>query len=595
MSKAPREEKSVSTAAPDPMAIAREWAQLAGKAQDAATKLAGAQPSSALFPLQMTQDVAAAFGRFYTGLLSEPGALAQAQLDLWRKEAEVWSNMLRPDKPQAAGKPTKDRRFRNPEWENNPALRGLLESYFVGAEWLRSLVDKGEVDASDRKRVAFFTEQYIDAMAPTNFAPLNPDVVKKTVDSGGRNLVSGFSNFLDDVLAGAGHVRRADQAAFKLGETIAATKGSVVLRTDMMELIQYEPTTATVREIPLLLIPPWVNKFYLFDLQPKTSFIKWAVDQGYTVFALSWVNPDAAHAAKDFENYWLEGPNAALPAISHATGQDKVNLIGYCLGGTLTASGLAYMAAKGDRRANTATMIATMTDFADRGDFEVFVSDENLRALKAQLDDKGYLSDAELSTLFSVLRANDLIWSSAISSYLLADKAVASDLLYWFSDGIGMPGKMLQTFMGSIMMDNALAKPGRFKLAGVPLDLTAIETPLCFVSLKEDHVANWEITYRGALGFRAEKRFILGGSGHNAGTINPPAAQKHGYWTNDSFPETAKAWLEGATRHEGSWWPEWSAWVQARSGGETAARRVEGGPLPIIEASPGSYARVRVA
>jgi polyhydroxyalkanoate synthase len=595
MSKAPNEVKSAPPAAPDPMAIAREWAQLAGKAQEAAHKLTASPASAALFPLQMTQDVAGAFGRFYSGLMREPSALAEAHLDLWRKEAEVWSSLLRPDKLDAGGKRTKDRRFRNPEWETNPALRGLLQSYLVGADWLRSLVHKGDVDPGDRKRVAFFTEQYIDAMAPTNFAHLNPDVAKKTMETGGRNLVAGFSNFLDDVLAGAGHVRRADQAAFKLGETIAATKGSVVLRTDMMELIQYEPTTPTVREIPLLLIPPWVNKYYLFDLQPKTSFIRWALDQGYTVFAISWVNPDAAHAAKDFENYWLEGPYAAFPAIAAASGQDKVNLIGYCLGGTLTATGLAYMAAKGDKRANTATMIATMTDFADRGDFEVFVSNENLRALKTQLGDKGYLTDAELSSLFSLLRANDLIWSSAISSYLLAEKAMPSDLLFWFSDGIGMPSKMLQTFVGSLLLENALATPGRFKLAGTPLDLAAVEIPLCFVSLKEDHVANWETTYRGALLFRAEKRFILGGSGHNAGTINPPAAQKHGYWTNPSFPPTAKAWLEGATRHEGSWWPDWSSWAQARSGGETAARRVAGGPLPVIEAAPGSYARVRVA
>ena len=593
MAKEPKQDKTASSPALDPVAIAREWTQLAVKAKDAATKLAGSSPSTALFPMQMTQDIAAAFGRFYTGLMRDPGTLAQAQLDLWRQEAEVWSNMLRPEKPDAGGKTGKDRRFRNPEWESNPALRGMLDSYLVGANWLRSLVQQGDVDASDRKRVAFFTEQYIDAMAPTNFAHLNPDVVKKTIDTGGHNLIAGFANFLDDLAAGAGHVRRADPAAFKLGETIAATKGSVVLRTDMMELIQYEPTTATVREIPLLLIPPWVNKFYLFDLQPKTSFIKWAVDQGYTVFALSWVNPDAAHAAKDLEHYWLEGPNAAFTAIAAATGQHKVNLIGYCLGGTLTACGLAYMAAKGDNRANTATMIATMTDFADRGEFEVFASDENLRALKGQLDEKGYLTDAELSSLFSVLRANDLIWSSAISSYLLAEKALPSDLLYWFSDGIGMPSKMLQTFMGSFLLDNALVKPGRFKLAGTPLDLTAIETPLCFISLKEDHVANWETTYRGALGFRAEKRFILGGSGHNAGTINPPAAQKHGYWTNPSFPPTAKAWLEDATRYDGSWWPEWSKWVQAASGGETAARRVEEGPLPILEPAPGSYARVR--
>jgi polyhydroxyalkanoate synthase subunit PhaC len=590
MPKLPNDVKSNPPTSADAMATGREWAQLAGKINDLAAKLAGSPPSAAMLPIQMAQDITASFGRFYAALLREPNTLAEAQLDFWRKQVELWENLARPQE----GKPrVRDRRFRNPEWESNPALRGLLQSYLVGADWLRSLADKGDIDQADRKKVIFFTDQFIDTIAPTNFALVNPDVVTKTMETGGQNFVQGFSNFLDDALAGSGHVRRADQEAFKLGVSIAATKGSVVLRTEMMELIQYEPTTEKVREVPLLLISPWVNKYYLFDLQPKASFIKWAVSEGYTVFAVSWVNPDTSHADKDFENYWLEGPEAAFEAIAKATGQDKVNIVGYCLGGTLTASGLAYMTAKGDERANTATMIATMTDFADPGDFQVFVSNESIRALRAQLDGKGYLTDAELSTLFSLLRANDLIWSSAISSYLLAEKAVPSDLLFWFSDGIGMPGKMLDTFMGAIMLDNALAKPGRLKLAGTPLDLTAIRTPLCFVSLKDDHVAKWETTYRGALRFKAEKRFILGGSGHNAGTINPPAAQKHGYWTNEAFPADPQAWLKGAQRHEGSWWADWSNWLKERSGPEVPARIVTGGPLQILEAAPGSYARVR--
>lgn len=593
MSKAPTDTKPAAPAAPDPMALGREWMELAGKAQRAASKLAGSPASAAILPMQMAQDVSAIFGRFSAGLMRDPQALAEANLDFWRRQGEAWQQAFAPSEDAEAKPRPKDRRFRNPEWEQNLALRGLLHSYLVGADWLRSLTEKGDVTPEDRKKVAFFTEQFIDAMAPTNLPFVNPDVVKKTAETGGQNLVRGFSNFLDDVVAGSGHVRRADQEAFELGVTIAATKGSVVLRTEMMELLQFEPTTDKVHEVPLLLISPWVNKYYLFDLQPKTSFIRWAVDQGYTVFAVSWVNPDSRHGDKDFEDYWLEGPQAAFDAIEKATGSKKVNLVGYCLGGTLTASGLAYMAAKGDKRVASATMIATMTDFTDHGDFRVFVSNENVKALKKQLEEKGYLSEAELSTLFSILRANDLIWSSAISSYLLADKAVASDLLYWFSDGIGMPGKMLETFMGAIMIDNALAKPGRLKLGGEGLDLTKIKTPLCFVSLRDDHVANWETTYRGALRFTAPKRFILGGSGHNAGTINPPAAQKHGYWTNDAFPPTAQEWFEGATRHEGSWWPEWSTWLAKKSGKQVAARPVEGGKLPVLEAAPGSYARVR--
>jgi polyhydroxyalkanoate synthase subunit PhaC len=296
---------------------------------------------------------------------------------------------------------------------------------------------------------------------------------------------------------------------------------------------------------------------------------------------------------RDFEDYWLEGPLVAFDPIAKATGQPKVNLLGYCLGGTLTAAGLAYLAAKGDDRVNTAALVATLTDFAEFGDFEVFVNPDSANALRSQLKDRGYLNQADLSRLFSLLRANDLIWSSAISSYLLAEDAVASDLLFWFSDGIGMPAKMLDTFLREVILDNALATPGKLKIGERPIDLSAISIPLCFVSLKDDHVANWETSYRGALRFRSPKRFILGGSGHNAGTINPPAAKKHGYWTNRAFPDDPKVWLEGAERHEGSWWTEWSDWLIVESGPTVPARPVAGGPLQVLEPAPGSYARIR--
>jgi polyhydroxyalkanoate synthase len=579
----------------DQSEFSRQWADMSVKAQKAMVNLVDSRIKHHELPGQISQEVSAAFGRLFSGLLTDPGALGRAQLDLWQSHVGLWQSLLRSEGADApSGKPPpKDRRFRNEEWEKNLALKALMHSYLIGADWLRSIVDQSNLAPTDRKKVSFFTEQVIDAAAPTNCPFTNPDVIKKTFETGGMNLVQGFSNFLDDLSSGAGHVRRADDKAFELGVNIAATKGSVVHRTDMMELIQYEPTTEKVSDVPLLLIPPWVNKYYLFDLQQKSSFIKWAVDQGFTVFAISWVNPDPSHANKDYENYWLEGPMAAFDVIAKATGQDKANLFGYCLGGTLTATGLAYLAARGDDRANTATMVATMTDFTDYGDFEVFVSRDSVKALRDELKDKGYLDEAELSRLFSLLRANDLIWSSAISSYLLADKAVASDLLYWFSDGIGMPAKMLHTFTSEIILDNALAKPGALKIGKTPIDVTQVKTPLCFVSLKDDHVANWESTYRGAIRFTAPKRFILGGSGHNAGTINPPAARKHGYWTNEAFPADPQKWLETAQRHEGSWWTEWSAWLKAKSGDDVPARIVAEGPLPLLEPAPGSYARVR--
>jgi polyhydroxyalkanoate synthase subunit PhaC len=579
----------------NPFDWGRQWFDLSIKAQQAMTTLLDAQKRRGDLPAQLTQAASAAFGNMYLSLMRDPVALANAHADLTRQHAEMWQNVFKSggEGAQTETPKPRDRRFRNEEWEKNLALRALMHSYMIGADWLRSLVDKGELDPADRKKVTFFTEQFIDASSPTNFAFTNPDVLKKTIETGAANLVQGFSNFLDDLLANAGHVRRADNKAFELGVNIAATKGSVVFRNQMIELIQFEPTTESVCDVPLLLIPPWVNKYYLFDLQQKTSFIRWAVDQGFTVFVISWVNPDVTHADKDFEDYWLEGPLAAFESIERATGHPKVNLVGYCLGGTLTAAGLAHLSARGDNRAASGTMIATMTDYAEFGDFEVFVSDESVKALRSELKQKGYLDQADLSRLFSLLRANDLIWSSAISSYLLAEDAVPSDLLFWFSDGIGMPAKMLDTFLRQVMLGNALAKAGTLTIGKTPIDLEQIETPLCFISLRDDHVANWESTYRGALRFKAPKRFILGGSGHNAGTINPPAARKHGYWTNDGFPPNPKDWLAMAERHEGSWWTEWAERLKAQSGDTVRARRVVGGPVPVLEPAPGSYARMR--
>lgn len=583
----------------DPSVAARMWSDLAVKMQQVVAR--SAEPSSAFLATPPADATVRAWSRFLQEFAANPARLAVAQADFLEGQFAAWDGIFGAAKGETGtapeiGKTPKpgDRRFKSEAWQKNPSFNGLMRSYQMGSEWLRNLIGNAEnLSPAERKHVSFFAEQFIDAAAPTNFWATNPDVLEKTAKTGGANLFKGFSNLLDDLTADAGHVRRASGDAFELGVNIAATKGSVVLRTDMMELIQFEPTTPGVRQTPFLLIPPWVNKYYLFDLQQKSSFIKWMVDQGFTVFVISWINPDARHADKDFEDYWTEGPQASFDAIRKATGEDGVNLMGYCLGGTLTASGLGYLAAKGDARVRSATLVASLTDFADFGDFEVFVDVAQADAMKDKLKGKGYASSADLTRLFSLLRANDLIWSSAISSYLLADEAVASDLLYWFSDGIGMPAKMLDTFMRRVILDNGLARPGGLAIAETPIDLTRVTTPLCFVSLKDDHVAGWQSTYRGATRFTAPKRFILGGSGHNAGTINPPAARKHGYWTNDAFPSDPEAWLASADRHEGSWWTEWATWLGEYSGPEVAAHTVEGGPLPILEAAPGSYARIR--
>jgi polyhydroxyalkanoate synthase subunit PhaC len=576
-----------------PFEAGRQWLELAAKAQR--VFLDQIKPDAAPPPF-MPQDVAHAFSEMVTNLMRDPSKLAKAQTELWQSHAALWQDILKSGfRPESQSGSTKDRRFKDEEWDKNLAFNTLKRNYLIGAEWLRKLVgDQKDLPRPTQKKLEFFTERFIDAVSPTNFAVTNPAVLRKTFETGGANLVKGFSNFIDDVAAEAGHVRRTDPNAFEVGVNLATTKGAVVLRTDMMELIQYEPSTERVQKVPLLLVPPWVNKYYLFDLQKKSSFIKWAVDQGFTVFTISWVNPDGRHAEKDFENYWLEGPYAALQAIEKITGERSSQIVSYCLGGTLTVSGLSHLTAIGEAdRVSSATMIATMTDFAEFGDFEAFVTEEQIKTLEAHLQHKGYVDSADLTRFFSLLRANDLIWSSGISSYLLAEDAVASDLLYWFADGMGMPAKMLRTFMRSIILNNSLTKPGALTIGGVPLDLRDIRTPLFFVSLRDDHVAGWQDTYRGASRFETQKRFILGGSGHNAGTINPPAAKKHGYWTNPEMPADAESWFRSAKRNEGSWWPEWADWLKQRGGGEIAPRAVGDGPLPVLEAAPGSYVKVR--
>jgi polyhydroxyalkanoate synthase len=388
-------------------------------------------------------------------------------------------------------------------------------------------------------------------------------------------------------------VKNRAPATFEVGTNLATTPGAVVYQNDLMQLLQYDPATERVARRPLLFVPPWVNKYYLFDLQPKNSFIKWAVDQGHTVFAISWVNPTKEHRDKDYADYMKEGPLAALDAIERATGEREVNTVAYCLGGTLTATMLAYQAAKGDDRVTSATLIATFTDFADIGEFAAIIDEDNLRKVDQYLDRKGYLEGHDLARLFSALRANDLIWSGVVTNYLLAEEALPFDMNHWFADAAHMPSRMLSYYLRKIVLENGLAQPGRIEIDGVPIDLGRVGVPTCFVALRDDHVAPWGAVYVGARRFAVPTRFVLGGSGHNAGTINPPAAKKHGYWTNPELPETAEAWLAGAVRHEGSWWPEWASWVERFDGGKVAARKVGSRALRPLEPAPGSYVKVR--
>jgi polyhydroxyalkanoate synthase len=444
--------------------------------------------------------------------------------------------------------------------------------------------------------VEFYTRQYIDAISPSNFLLTNPEVLRETVASGGQNLVKGLNNLLEDVARGGGgevRMRMTDESAFKLGVNIATTPGKVVFQNDLIQLIQYYPAKGPVFRRPLLVIPPWINKYYILDLREKNSYIKWAIEQGHTVFVISWVNPDKKLAHKGFDDYLAEGMLAALDAIEKATGEREVNAVGYCLGGTLLACTLGYLAGKKDARIVSATFFASLIDFEEGGELEVFIDEQQVAALEKRMNERGYLEGSEMATTFNMLRANDLIWSFVVNNYLLGRDPFPFDLLYWNSDSTRMPAAMHSYYLRNLYLKNLLAKPGGITLGGVPIDLNRVKTPLYFVSTQEDHIAPWRSTYAGAKLFPGPVRFVLGGSGHIAGIVNPPAANKYSFWTNPRLPGDPEQWLKGASQHPGSWWTDWAGWI-AQHGGDKVPERIPGkGKLKAIEDAPGSYAKMR--
>jgi polyhydroxyalkanoate synthase len=521
-------------------------------------------------------------------------------MNLWWDYMSLWqasTTKLLGGSPEPVVAPTKgDKRFRHEDWEEHFLFDYIKQSYLITARWLHDSVGNVEgLDDATKKKVDFFTRQYIDALAPSNFALTNPEVFRETIATGGQNLVKGLNNLLDDIERGNGRLKisMTDPKAFELGVNIATTPGKVIFENELFQLIQYEPTTAKVAKRPLLVVPPWINKYYILDLREKNSFVKWATDEGLTVFVISWVNPDAKLAGKDFEDYLTEGTLAALAAIEKATGEKEVNAIGYCLGGTLLAATLAYMAAKKDHRIVSGTFMTSLVDFTRAGELEVFIDEDQVASLERKMSERGYLEGSEMANTFNMLRANDLIWSFVINNYLLGRDPFPFDLLHWNSDATRMPATMHSFYLRNMYMKNLLREPGGITLAGVPIDLSKVTVPTYFVSAIEDHIAPWKTTYAGPKLFSGKSRFVLSGSGHIAGMINPPAANKYGYWTNDKLPENPDDWLAGAKQHEGSWWTHWSNWLAAKRGAEVGARTPGKGKLKVIEAAPGSYARLR--
>jgi len=436
----------------------------------------------------------------------------------------------------------------------------------------------------------------VDALSPTNFPITNPEVLRSTLESGGENLLNGLRNLLGDLERGKGrlNIRMTDLDAFELGKNVATTPGKVIYQNELMQLIQYTPTTETVYKRPLMVVPPWINKYYILDLRPKNSFIKWWVDQGFTVFVLSWVNPDEKMSEKNFEDYLARGPLTAMDKITEVTGESEINALGYCLGGTLLASCQAYLAAKGDNRIQSATFMTTMLDFSKPGDLGVFIDEEQLSSLEQMMEKRGYLDGSEMATTFNMLRANDLIWSFFVNNYLLGKDPFPFDLLYWNSDSTRMPACMHSFYLRTMYQKNLLVQPGAIELLGESIDLRKIEQPAYFLSTIEDHIAPWKSTYLGARHFSGKVRFVLGGSGHIAGAINPPTANKYGFWVNTKLPASSEDYLASAKQQEGSWWSDWLEWIKPMAGEQVPAREPGGGKLPPLEDAPGSYVQLRI-
>ncbi|HTO84587.1 MAG TPA: class I poly(R)-hydroxyalkanoic acid synthase [Methylomirabilota bacterium] len=585
---------------PDPIEFSRAMANLAERSQRIVADFLSHQTGDGL-GMADPLNIGTAFLEMTTRLMTDPAKLLQSQMSLWQAHMDLWQSaalrMMGDANARAAEPAPDDRRFKDAAWEENQLFDFIKQSYLLSARWLQQTVR--EVDGLDEKtaqKVDFYTRQFVDAMAPSNFVLTNPEVLRATVESGGENLCKGLQNLLEDLDRGKGklHIRMTDLEAFRIGENIAVTPGKVVFQTDLMQLLQYEPTTEKVYKRPLLIIPPWINKYYILDLREKNSFIKWAVGEGFTVFVVSWVNPDEKLADKSFEDYMLEGPLACLDAIEKATGERDCNVIGYCLGGTLLAATLAYMAVKKDKRIASATFFTTLVDFKEPGELGVFIDEEQLAALETRMNEKGYLEGSAMANTFNMLRANDLIWSFVVNNYLLGKDPFPFDLLYWNSDSTRMPAAMHSFYLRRMYQENKLIEPDGLTLSGVPLDLTKIKLPVYILSAREDHIAPWRTTYTATQIYKGPVRFVLGASGHIAGVVNPPAANKYSYWTNDKNPPDPQAWLASAKEHAGSWWPDWAKWVAAHSGPKVPARKPGGGKLKAIENTPGSYVKVRL-
>ncbi len=543
--------------------------------------------------------VGKAFMELAAKLMADPAKLMERQVDLWKSSMDLWQRSMQcffAGKQCAVPQDAYDKRFKDPAWQQNVAFDFIRQTYLLTARWLQGTVQGVEgMDPATARKVDFYARQFVDALAPSNFLMTNPEVWKATLESNGENLVHGLTHLLEDLEHGHGklNIRMTDREAFEIGGNLAVTPGQVVYQNALMQLIQYVPTTPTVHATPVMIVPAWINKYYILDLQPENSLVKWLVDRGHTVFMISWVNPTEVLAHKTFEDYLREGPLAAVDVIARITGVPEVNAVGYCLGGTLLTCALAYLHQK--KRAasiKSATFFTTMIDFTDPGEIAVFIDDDQLKSMEDRMAKKGYLEGKEMAMTFNMLRANDLIWSFVVNNYLLGKDPFPFDLLYWNADSTRMPAAMHSFYLRNMYQQNRLIQPGAVVLDGVPIDIHTITTPSFFLSTREDHIAPWKSTYAGMQRFKGPSTFVLAASGHIAGVINPPVKKKYAYWVNARTPASAQTWMDGAQEHAGSWWEHWDLWLAGFSAQKTAARKPGGKGFAPIEAAPGAYVKV---
>jgi polyhydroxyalkanoate synthase len=532
--------------------------------------------------------------------LSDDTRSAQLQSKLAKSYVDLWGSAVRrmagEDAKPAISPSPRDRRFSDPEWKSNQFFDFMLQLYLLTTQWAHDLVRNAEgLDPHTRKKAEFYVQQITNALAPSNFVLTNPEVLRETLASNGDNLVRGMKMLAEDIEAGHGtlRIRQSDPTNLAVGVNMATTPGKVIFQNDLMQLIQYAPSTESVLRTPLLIVPPWINKFYILDLKPEKSFIKWCVDQGLTVFVISWVNPDKSLGAKTFEDYMKEGPLAAMDAIEQATGELKVHTMGYCVGGTLLATTLAWLAEKRRVRVTSATFLAAQVDFTHAGDLLVFVDEDQISALERDMQAAGVLEGSKMAMAFNMLRSNDLIWSYVVSNYLKGQSPSAFDLLHWNSDATRMPAANHSYYLRNCYLENRLSA-GSMVLDNTLLDLSKVKVPIYNLATREDHIAPADSVLYGSQFFGGPVKYVLSGSGHIAGVVNPPSAGKYQFWTNDNFKDVTLAdWLKGAQEHKGSWWPDWHQWLANIDAEEMPARVVGAGALPPIEDAPGSYVRVR--